>query len=197
MTGTQRSVDSLRWGRVVVFDCVFEAGEDIRGRPWWHRNGVVCKRMGAHPAAKVHRASYWSAQSDEGRLYSDYVQVRDRRIEGIVYIDSQADYYTPIGKCKPRHEVDYVCMGTNPAGRALMGGLIEPDGQLTQVASVAGLTRDERDDIAEHPDRYIGRVFTAAGSGVFKSGKLRSPTFAGWHADKPAASCLADGRGDV
>lgn len=100
-------------------------------------------------------------------------------------------------KIKKMYTMDYVCMDMNEgkgrnAGKlgALVGGLFI-DGKLTKVCSVGGGLSDEmRKEFWDHSEKYIGKVFEAAGWAVFSSGALRHPTFKRFRKDKKLKECV-------
>jgi len=118
--------------------------------------------------------------------------------EGVVI----KDYSCPWGadtwyRIKPVFEMDYVIMGFNqsdaPKYRGRMVSSIRAglyiDGELTEVCNVSGLNEKQRKGFFERPNLYVGKVITASGKSLFKSGALRHPNFVRMHPTKLADEC--------
>lgn len=124
------------------------------------------------------------------KLWAQYVMKGD--YEGLILGGPHG-----LGRMKATASYDYVCMGFEQSDaasykgwgvRSIIGGLYV-HGKLQRVTTVAGITDQQRASFYQHPDRYIGHVFEAAGKRLFPNGKLRHPNFLRWRADKPATHC--------
>ena len=49
-----------------------------------------------------------------------------------------------------------------------------------------------RREFTDHPERYVGQVFTAKGNGWYPSGSIRHPKFKVWRDDKEFDECTYD-----
>lgn len=103
-------------------------------------------------------------------------------------------------KLKLEETIDLVVIGaTEGKGKhawglgSLEGGVYCPD--LRSVASVGGLTDEERADVTaawdEDPDSVVGRVMEVKYQRVDARGRLRHPRFLRWRDDKDATECVA------
>ena len=194
MTGTQRARKSQQHGCVMVFDVLVHKGRDVRGCDATDRTSIIGGEYpligGRSPLRCV--THYCAGTGPE--LWQEQV-VRGGH-EGLVFIGCGA-FGEGWARMKASATVDYVCLGYEMgtgrnAGKvtAICGGLYR-EGRTQHVCTVAGLTDHWRDTLTAHGERYLGRVFTAAGKGVFESGALRHPSFVEWHADKTASMCVA------
>lgn len=192
IVGTTWAKASPYHGRIVV--------HDITHCGWRNLSGQAL-------AERRHFLNYlpWPCLGTGQYALDDLPELLDRveggAFEGLVFKDSTEPYGAPHGRYKPIVTRDYVCMGRNPgsgkyagwAAASIQGGLQKPgeffDGTPRHVIDVGGLTDDLRASLWQEPDKYIGRVFKAAGNMVFESGALRHPRFAGWHEDKTPQEC--------
>ena len=118
--------------------------------------------------------------------------------EGLVFKNSQALWGSAFGRMKRDAQMDYVCMGFESSDSdrhagwgvaSILGGLHDADGVLRQACKVSGLTDDQRRAFYDYPTGYVGRVFTAEGKAVTKTGALRHPNFVRWRDDKAPIEC--------
>jgi hypothetical protein len=56
------------------------------------------------------------------------------------------------------------------------------------------MSEEERKDMFNWPIDYKGKVMTASGKAVFKSGALRHPNFIRMHPDKDPKDCIRTGQ---
>ena len=91
-------------------------------------------------------------------------------------------------KVKRFHDAEAVVLAHQPGkgkhkGRA--GALkvkLPGSDAVTHVGT--GMNDKLRDQIAKDPKRYIGRAVKVKTQQVFPSGKMRAPSFGGWHLEK-------------
>ena len=183
-------------GSFFAFDCLQIQGMDIRDEPLEYR--LECMREViddisedwllplATPSVEV-----WTD------LWADYVIKRG--YEGLVFKDSMAPYGEPNAwaRMKAVVEIEYLCTdfrlankGTKYEGQygAIIGELIDKDTKVT----CGGLTDSWRLTLTKHPEKYIGRVFTAKGNAWYPSGAIRHPMFKAWRTDKTPDECTYD-----
>ena len=130
---------------------------------------------------------------DPQAAWADYV--RGQGYEGIVTKLASARYGDGWRRCKREITIDYVCMGVNAGAESNAGvaGSIKAglyiDGALTYVCDVPGFSRAVLSEIAANRDQYIGRVFLAAGAGIYDGKTLRHGVFGMWRTDKQPREC--------
>lgn len=205
MFGTQWSRDPELTGRFFVFDAASFGGENIKPYSLWVRRSRLMEYVGKLsqgyrpddifkicPQIDVRYLDFaWGDFIDDGLSF-----------EGFVFKRSGEPFGSDWGRIKVTHEVDYVVMGFNPSlsgkyegnGVASIIGGLYVQGILTPVCNVAGLSASVRQEFFQNPDKYIGKVFKAAGKGVFeKTGALRHPSFMEFHKDKLPEDCYFGG----
>lgn len=120
--------------------------------------------------------------------------------EGLVFKHSRAVWGDAFGRMKRDAQMDYVCLGFESSDSdrhagwgvaSIIGGLIYPGNKgPTEACKVSGLNDVDRSLFYKHPERFVGKVFTAEGKKITKKGALRHPNFLRWRPDKTAAECI-------
>lgn len=123
--------------------------------------------------------------------------VLEQNFEGLVYRNAKDTFNTTLIRQKQMFTVDMTVTGFIEGTGRLEDSLgaisavlslddtnkgAEPKEVKTTVGS--GFSDEERDEIWQNQDSYIGRVCEVSGSGKFKSGLLRHPRFIRWHKEK-------------
>tara|TARA_R110000765_G_scaffold85157_7_gene164325 strand:- start:180 stop:1091 length:912 start_codon:yes stop_codon:yes gene_type:complete len=133
-------------------------------------------------------------------LWEEYV--KDRDYEGLIFRnsyhefswDSDGSRTTSLARMKKEIEMDYICVGFEPADSeskyagqvgAVKGTLIDKD----VVVECGGLTDIQRAEYTTNAENYIGKIFTAKGNDWFPSGSIRHPKFRHWREDKTHYEC--------
>jgi len=120
------------------------------------------------------------------------------KVEGVVLKQADSMFGDTWVRIKPIYDMDYVVLGFNQSDsdkyrgrmiKSIRAG-IYINGELTEVCQVGGMNEAERSDMYQNPDKYIGKVFTATGKDIFKSGALRHPNYLRMHPEKKAQECI-------
>lgn len=169
-----------------LFDIIQHRGKNVGKLPYAERRKLVEGILGKLPADKFHMPASATAPEEKARLVTDVRTGKNPRTsEGVVlHTDGQ------IQKFKERQEtVGYVTgvfPGTGKRG-STVGGLtfsLQPGGkEMGQVGS--GLSDQQLQEIADHPENFVGKPIRLYYQEQFKTGKLRAPTFGGWETDRP------------
>lgn len=70
-------------------------------------------------------------------------------------------------------------------------GLLDKDGNIVNCGKcTSGFTDADRQDMAEHPEKYLNKCITVGAMSVDKNEySLRHPRFEKWHSEKPIQDC--------
>lgn len=117
----------------------------------------------------------------------------DQNFEGLVYRQANASYNEPLIRQKQTFTVDVTVTGFVEGEGRLAGSL----GAICAVLSLdntageevtftvgGGFSDEERHEIWQNQNSYLGATCEVTGSGQFKSGLLRHPRFVRWHKEK-------------
>ncbi len=139
---------------------------------------------------------YWSAPQGLDLRHI----ARENKIEGFML--KKQDTLPVWFKLKVEDTADVIVTGVKEGdGKylglvgALLCSVINPDGSMTEVASVSGMTDDERYEITEMFDvtkNLIGRVIEIKYQCVAAQGRLRHPRFLRFREDKNPMECTID-----
>ena len=191
LVGTTWACETGRKGQLVLFDLLSYR------RSWWRRVDTTALPLAQRRAilARLLASAPTWIMLNEQHAVADWralwaTMVEQDGWEGLVFKQSDAPYGRAWGRLKRVMTTEYVCTGVNPgtgryAGQAgsLRAALV---GHTEEVCSVGGLTADLRQDAWQHPDRYVGCTFEAAGNTRFPSGALRHPRFIRWSVRGPS-----------
>lgn len=191
----------------LTFFAVEEFTADVDHIAWWGRDLEYAGLLDVAALFAERRLQFAPFETlgdvprtiDESEL--QFLRARARQIgpdaEGWVLKIGNLHGWT---KLKLEETIDLVVVGaTEGKGKhawglgSLEGGVYCPD--LRSVASVGGLTDEERADVTadwdEDPNSVIGRVMEVKYQRVDARGRLRHPRFLRWRDDKDAAECVA------
>ena len=197
MYGSAFSKANEHQGKFYAFDCTVFEGNDISHLPLLHRRHClleVIHHMGDQDRV-VPLKQWYISDTDLPGLWQQ--KVVDGGWEGLVLKRNEAPFGLGFARIKTEYEVDYVCTGFKQSDadkyrgcmvRSITGGLYF-QGKLKPVVNVSGMSEDERIEMYNNPEKYIGKVFTARGKGLFKSGAVRHPNYVGLHAEKLPDEC--------
>lgn len=99
-------------------------------------------------------------------------------------------------KYKKCREFDVVCVGfTKGAGKynKRIGALRFAQyvgGSLTEIGQTSGMTDALRNEMSDHPERFIGKVVTIRGMERLRSGAIRHPRYVAIRTDKNPKDCI-------
>jgi len=200
------------WLIYVVFDCLFWCGRDVRGLP------LVQRQEYADQAVRLWDNPYvdcaMQKQLDK-RAFHDQVMLAGG--EGTILKDKTAPYGVDAAwvKVKGVWTADVVIMGykdakeisrksdgtkseTKYAKSGMIGAVVvgqywpgNPD--LIEVASISGMTDEERGEFTRHGDKYLGRVVRLEHNGREPTHRFRHPRFEApivFREDKAPKMCL-------
>lgn len=168
----------------VIFDVVRYKGRDVEGAPYEKKLKILeevqrkVPRLKLPPMARTER---------EKELLLAKIQAGKEPItrEGIVAWNLDSPRPT---KAKLRPDVDARVVGvTEGKGKhkGRVGALkVQLPGRSAVTNVGTGLSDRLREQIARDPKKYIGRVAKVRTQQVFSSGKLRAPSFGGFHIEK-------------
>jgi ATP-dependent DNA ligase len=180
-------------GNFYAFDCIKRAGVDLRSQPYKMRLAVMNAILDTETFGFVyplisHPISMWKEIWDSDIMKYGY--------EGLVFKKSKSSYHDTKAwaRLKAKVEIDYWCvaMGDADPESKYVGKVGSVIGTLVdKVCAVkcGGLSEEMRSAFTEHPERYIGQVFTAKGNGWYPSGAIRHPKFLRWRGDKEMDDC--------
>lgn len=170
--------------RPVVFDVVRYKGRDMEGAPYEQKLKVLEEVQRKVPRLKLPPMAKTPAQKT--RLLSR-IQAGKEPItqEGIISWHKDSPRPT---KAKFRPDVDAEVVGvTEGKGKheGRIGALkVRLPGRSGVTHVGTGLSDKLRTEISEDPKAFIGRAAKVRTQQVFSSGKMRAPSFAGFHIEK-------------
>lgn len=181
----QKEVGKLRFS---PFDIVRHKGKDVRHLPYedrWKLVKQVAKQMNLElpetastPAAK---RKLWEKirSGDHHQTEEGIVRWTEK---GPVKLKVRQDVDVPI------HGIFEAREGTKYHGNAAGGILVKHDGVLSRVGT--GFSDEQRRHMHQNPELYKGMIARVEMHDVTRHGKLRGPSFAGFHPDKNEPSKL-------
>lgn len=170
--------------RPVIFDVVKYRGRDVSNAPYSEKLQILKEVQDRIPRLKLPPTATTPKEKEElfHRIQAGQEPITG---EGIVSWKLPHPYPT---KAKFRPDVDAEVVGVTQGKRkhegrvgALQVRLLGKD-TITHVGT--GLSDELRDQIAKNPQDYIGRVAKVKTMQVFPSGRMRAPSFAGFHLEK-------------
>lgn len=192
--------------RLFAFDVTEVEGDQGVGlHPWADRQDILQVVLQMLNTESIVRGVVLAKSFERDRssyLWKNHV-CAGNEFEGLVFKDSEAPWGQGFARMKKLVECDYVCMGfeqsesdrhTGWGVASVLGGLVV-GGQLKQVCKVSGLADDQRKAFYDRPADFVGKVFTANGKMLMKSGALRHPNFVMWRPDKRAEECVLGATG--
>ncbi len=200
MYGSSFSKDPKHQGKFYAFDCTVFEGGDCSDMPFTYRRHLLLEAI--HHMGEQDRVTalkqWYVSDTDLVQLWKE--KVVNGGWEGLVLKQNEAPFGTGFARIKTEYEVDYVCTGFKQSNadkyrgcmvRSITGGLYV-DGVLTPVVNVSGMSEDERVEMYQQPEKYIGKVFTVRGKGLFNSGAVRHPNYTGMHNEKLPDECTLE-----
>lgn len=170
--------------RRAIFDVVKFRGHNMEQAPYAEKLDVLKQIQERLPALQIPPTAATTAAKRKlfERIESGKHPLTD---EGVV--EWRLDRPLPTKfKFRPDHDVEVVGV-TKGQGKfkdsigALQVKFPDRDA-VTHVGT--GLSEELRKQISQSPQDFIGRVAKVRAQQVFPSGKLRAPSFAGWHLEK-------------
>lgn len=186
MRGTQWSQDVNRKGFYYVFDIWSYRGKDLRRETYATRMNYLRTLFATCP---VNPGKFKIVQTYNihyaKQLWDKYITLG--AFEGLVYRKSSDVVGAPVYREKLIiTETLRLHRFTAGQGRheGRLGALIGITDKGVEVAVGGGLSDTDRDDIWNHPEKYLGRYFDVEARARFESGSLRHPNFLRWRDDK-------------
>lgn len=169
----------------VIFDVVRYRGREMEDAPYAEKLKVLREVQKKVPRLKLPPVA--STPAEKVRLLSR-IQAGEEPItdEGIVTWDMIEG--GPPTKAKFRPDVDAEVVGVTPGQGKHVGRIgalkVKLPGKEAVTHVGTGLSDKLREEIARNPDAYIGRAVQVRTQRVFPSGKMRAPSFGGFHIEK-------------
>jgi len=168
----------------VIFDVVRYQGRDVEGQPYEQKLKILEEVQRKVPRLKMPPTARTSREK-EALLARIQAGKEPITREGIVSWNLDSPRPT---KAKFRPDVDAEVVGVTP-GRGKHEGRIGAlqvrlPGRSAVTNVGTGLSDRLREQISRDPKAYVGRVAKVRTQQVFKSGKLRAPSFGGFHIEK-------------
>lgn len=185
---------------ISAFAVPYLAGSDCRKHPIEHAV-EVCARNNIPfvPYMRFNGSYQLKLVGDELEKYKEKLLAISTKKGYEGWILKDGGQYGSWWKLKPEPTVDCVVIGTKRGlGKyrgqtgALVVGLWNDDGELVEVASISGMTDEERGIITRLGDRVIDRVVEVQYQLIGSGGRLIHPRFKRWREDKPADQCTMD-----
>lgn len=202
------------WLRYVVFDCLFYQGKDIQAEPLEVRQECADKAIRAWNNEHVE-----AAEQRRTKLRAFCEEVMARGGEGVILKHRLAPYgdkkawvkvkgvWTAdavITGYKDAKEISRKSDGTKSETKYAKSGLIgavevsqyhPKTKQLVVVATISGMTDEERAEFTRHGDKYLGTVIRLEHNGREPTMRFRHPRFESpivFRNDKSPRSCVID-----
>lgn len=167
-----------------IFDVVRWKGRDVEQAPYSQKLEMLREVQSKMPTLHLPRTAV--TEQEKQQLFRDIKAGKEpSTAEGIISWHLGRSRPT---KAKFRPDHDAVIVGVTPgAGKhtGRIGALqvkLEGKDAVTHVGT--GMSDKLRAEIAKNPDAYIGRAVKVHTQQVFPSGKLRAPSFGGFHLEK-------------
>jgi len=181
--------------RLSVFDVVRHKGKLMEAAPYAEKLEVL--RQVAKEMPQLQLPPMAETSKEKLELFTRIQEGREPTTkEGIVAWHLDKPVPT---KIKFRPDVDAEVVDVFPGkgkheGRA-GGVLVKVPGSETTTRVGTGFSDQMRKELWDRPQEFVGRVARVATQQVFPSGKLRAPSFGGFHLDKNAAQTFtSDGK---
>lgn len=167
-----------------IFDVVRWKGRDVEQAPYSQKLEMLKEVQSKMPTLQLPRTAV--TEQEKRQLFSDIQAGKEPTTkEGIV--SWHLGRATPT-KAKFRPDQDAIITGVTPGmgkhtGR--IGALqVKLPGKEAVTHVGTGMSDKLREEIAKNPDAYIGRAVKVYTQQVFPSGKMRAPSFGGFHLEK-------------
>jgi len=170
--------------RPVIFDVVRYKGRDVSDAPYERKLEILREVQNKVPRLKLPPTA--ETPEEKQRLFQR-IEAGKEPITSEGIIAWRRDQPVP-AKAKFRPDVDALVVGvTGGKGKheSTIGALkVRLPGKDAVTHVGTGLSDTLRAQIAKDPDAYIGRAVKVRTQQVFPSGKMRAPSFGGWHIEK-------------
>jgi hypothetical protein len=183
-TSRQKQRETGTQLKPVIYDVVKYRGKDMQDAPYREKLTVLQQVAQKFPFLQLPPTGRTETEKRElfNRIQSGQEPITS---EGIVSWHLDKPYPT---KAKFRPDVDAEVVGvTTGQGKFKdsIGALkVRLPGKEAVTHVGTGLSEELRREIAKNPQDYIGRVVKVRTQQVFASGKMRAPSFGGWHIEK-------------
>ena len=185
--------------RIFIFDILRCRDQDMMSKIYSERARMLDDLTRSLKSAYTSVLNIARTTEEKRSLYNTII---DAGGEGIILKRLDAFY---IPGARPSHNwykakrsatFDCVIMGfTKGAGKynnrigAIKFGQIV-DGRLLELGQASGMSDAVRNDMSNHPNKYIGKVITIKGMERLRSGAIRHPQYAGINKDKHPKECV-------
>lgn len=196
--GTQWAKGRQEYGKLAVYGAEELKGLDVRGQTNGHVRSMLIQMLPEiHAETSILEGVFLVDQYSIEHAPKMWEEHED--FEGLVFKDSREPWGTAFARMKRNVTAEFICMGFEKstsdsyAGwgvKSVIGGLYDKAGKLVEVCRVGGITDTQRSAFFKNPNQFIGKVFTAEGKQLMKSGALRHPNFLIWRGDKRPEECV-------
>lgn len=175
-----------------VFDIMRYKGEDVTNKPLSERRTLL-----EYVISKMNNPNIRLIPQVNNPI-SLFNRVVNGGGEGVIIKDVRAPYGVGWSKLKKSYDISTVVMGSKPGVgkyKNMIGSLeigVYKDNVLIPVGYISGFTDEERIDITNHFDKYLGRVVDVYAQEIGSKGRLRHPTFHRFRDDLLQTSCTYD-----
>ena len=176
----------------VMFDVLAVGGHDSCGMPWSHRRKLLEAAYEHVLPEDQHLVAITEVAPVDHDTFNEWVE---QGVEGAVCKDPGSPYLPGKRtkrwlKVKPVKTIDLRIVGLPLDGRGKFEGLVgavEFEIEPGKVGRASGMTDRVRQEMSEHPGRYLGRLAEFAYQQVTTGGHLRHPRFIRLRPDLEAA----------
>lgn len=183
MQGTQWSQQPGRLGRTYLFDAWSWNDTDLTDMPYRDRYRIA--RLAPSFLPSTYEAIQCYKIDEAPVLWNQHVETN--QFEGLVFRRSPDPVSASVYRHKKTFTEDLLCEGfIEGLGKfaGTLGAIRATTKDGTSVDVGGGLTDQDRREIWDNQDLYIGRWFEVEARAKFESGSLRHPNFIRWRTDK-------------
>lgn len=186
------------WLKYIIFDCLFYKGQDLRREPHRVRRNFAQQALGAWHNPHIQLAEQMIGGAK--RMFYDAI-VRNGR-EGVVlkHIEHRYGDERLWVKVKAEWTADVVITGFEPGKGKYAGGVGAIEfgqwraGKLWACGTCSGFSDTLREQMTQHPKKYIGKVIEIAHNGREPATQaFRHPRFKRFRVDKSSKDCILIG----
>lgn len=176
-----------------VFDIMFYKGQDVRKRPLSERRELLLEVVKELANPWIRAVTWLPGDPD-----ATFERVTSAGGEGLVVKKLSSSYGQSWTKYKKCSDVSAFIIGYVEGKKALAGmvGSVEVgvyhNGSVHSVGCVSGFTNEQRVDITNNRQAYLGRVMDIFAFELTKADQILNPAFHRFRSDLNAEDCTLD-----